>query len=80
MKQVVKQFRKITEATIHNANTEAAERHKSKGKLLARERIELLLDKGSPFLEFSPLAGHELYGKEVVNSGGIVTGVGRIHG
>ncbi len=53
--------------------------HKS-GKLLVRERIEKLLDPGSPFLEFSPLAGYELYGKEEINSGGIVTGVGLIHG
>lgn len=45
-----------------------------------RERIEKLIDPGSPFLEFSPLAGHELYGKEEVNSGGIVTGVGLIGG
>lgn len=45
-----------------------------------RERIEKLLDPGSPFLEFSPLAGYELYGKEEVNSGGIITGVGLIHG
>jgi 3-methylcrotonyl-CoA carboxylase beta subunit len=53
--------------------------HKA-GKLIVRERIEKLLDPGSPFLEFSPLAGHELYGKEEVNSGGIVTGVGLIQG
>lgn len=50
------------------------------GKLIVRERIEKLLDPGSPFLEFSPLAGHDLYGKEEVNSGGIVTGVGLIQG
>jgi hypothetical protein len=50
------------------------------GKFIVRERIEKLLDPGSPFLEFSPLAGHELYGKEEVNSGGIVTGVGLISG
>lgn len=53
--------------------------HKA-GKLVVRERIEKLLDPGSPFLEFSPLAGYELYGKEEVNSGGIVTGVGLIQG
>lgn len=80
MQSLVNSLKSITDSTINNQDTEAAKRHKSKGKLLARERIDLLLDKGSPFLEFSPLAGHELYGKEVVNSGGIVTGVGKIHG
>ncbi len=70
----------ITDSAIRNHDLEAAKRHKSKGKLLARERIDLLIDKGSPFLEMSPLAGYEMYGKEVVNSGGIVTGIGRVHG
>ena len=44
----------------------------------SRERIDLLLDPGSPFLELSQLAGHALYGKEEVPAGGIVTGVGRV--
>jgi acetyl-CoA carboxylase carboxyltransferase component len=39
----------------------ARARHTSKGKLLPRERISHLLDPGSPFLEFSPLAGKDLY-------------------
>lgn len=39
-----------------------------------------MLDKNSPFLELSPLAGHELYENEVVASGGIVTGIGRVMG
>ena len=43
-----------------------------------RERIDLLLDPGSPFLELSQLAGYALYGKEEVPAGGIVTGVGRV--
>tara|TARA_B100000780_G_scaffold270083_1_gene229504 strand:+ start:40 stop:1782 length:1743 start_codon:yes stop_codon:yes gene_type:complete len=55
-------------------------KHKARGKLLARERIDLLLDKGSPFVEFSPLAGWELYDGETIPSGGIVTGIGRIAG
>ncbi len=54
--------------------------HKA-GKLVVRERIEKLLDPGSPFLEFSALAGYHLYGHhEEVNSGGIVTGVGVVKG
>ncbi len=57
----------------------ARERHKSRGKLLARERIRLLLDPGAPFLELSPLAGHGLYGEDVP-AGGIVTGIGPVMG
>ncbi len=52
-------------------------RHTERGKLLARERVDRLLDPGSAFLEFGQLAGHELY-DDVVPCGGIVTGVGRI--
>jgi 3-methylcrotonyl-CoA carboxylase beta subunit len=54
--------------------------HRSRHKLLVRERIELLLDAGSPFLELSPLAGHELYPPDRIAAGGIVTGIGRISG
>ena len=61
------------------------ERHTRQGKLLPRERINLLLDPGSPFLEFSQLAGHKLYvdeggQEEDVPAGGIITGVGRVAG
>lgn len=55
------------------------EKHKSRGKLLARERIEKIIDDGSPFLELSALAGYEVY-EEEVPSAGIVTGIGSVHG
>ena len=58
----------------------AVERHTSRGKLVARDRINLLLDPGSPFLELSQLAGYRLYGKEEVPAGGIISGVGRVSG
>jgi acetyl-CoA carboxylase carboxyltransferase component len=48
-------------------------RHRERGKLLARERIELLLDRDSPFLELSPLAG---WGTDYALGAGLVTGVG----
>ena len=54
-------------------------KHKSRGKLLPRERIEKLLDPGSPFLELSPLAAYDLY-ENAAPSAGIVTGIGRIAG
>ncbi|KAH8394861.1 hypothetical protein KR222_008173 [Zaprionus bogoriensis] len=80
MQKLVTQLRSVTSQVLGGGGAKANERHTSRGKLLARERINLLLDKGSPFLELSTLAGHELYGDEVVNSGGIVTGVGRVCG
>ncbi len=53
------------------------ERHRARGKLLARERIELLLDEDSAFLELSPLAG---YGTEYPVGGSLVTGIGVVSG
>jgi 3-methylcrotonyl-CoA carboxylase beta subunit len=54
-------------------------RHTSRGKMLARERVDLLIDPGTAFLELSPLAAFDLYGGDV-HSASIVTGVGRIAG
>jgi 3-methylcrotonyl-CoA carboxylase beta subunit len=54
-------------------------RHTSRGKMLARERVDLLLDPGTSFLELSPLAAYGLYGGDV-HSASVVTGVGRVSG
>src|ERR1700710_916868 len=54
-------------------------RHTSRGKMLARQRVDLLIDPGTAFLELSPLAAHGLYGGDV-HSASIMTGVGRISG
>ena len=63
------------------------ERNLSRGKLLPRERINKIIDRGyllsnirTSFLEFSQLAGLNLYPKEEVQSGGVVTGIGIVHG
>jgi len=55
------------------------DRHRSRGKLLARERIEQIIDPGTAFLELSPLAAFELYDGRA-HSAGIVTGIGMVHG
>jgi 3-methylcrotonyl-CoA carboxylase beta subunit len=55
------------------------ERHRSRSKLLPRERIDFILDKASPFLELSQLAASDMYGSDEVPSAGIVTGIGKIH-
>ncbi|MBI2800964.1 MAG: methylcrotonoyl-CoA carboxylase [Gammaproteobacteria bacterium] len=57
----------------------AREKHLSRGKLLPRERVAVLVDAGSPFLELSQLAAFGMY-KNEVPSAGIVTGVGRVSG
>ena len=71
---------KARQAAAAQGGSEAARaRHVARGKLLARERIEALLDPGAPFLEFSPLAAHGLYGDDAPGAG-IVTGIGRVSG
>ena len=55
------------------------DRHRARGKLLPRERIERIIDPGTAFLELSPLAGYGLYDGRA-HSAGIVTGVGMVHG
>ncbi len=57
----------------------ARERHISRGKLLPRDRVDRLLDVGSPFLEVAPLAAHGMYDGRVP-SAGVVAGVGRVAG
>jgi 3-methylcrotonyl-CoA carboxylase beta subunit len=57
----------------------ARARHVDRGKLLPRDRVDTLLDPGSPFLELSPLAADGLYGDEAP-AAGIITGVGRVSG
>jgi 3-methylcrotonyl-CoA carboxylase beta subunit len=55
------------------------ERHTGRGKLMPRDRIDRLLDEGSPFLEIAPLAATGLYGDEAPGAG-VVAGVGLVHG
>ncbi len=57
----------------------ARERHVGRGKLLPRERVDRLLDPGTPLLELSALAAHGLYGGEAPGAG-IITGIGRVSG
>lgn len=59
---------------------QSQQRHKARGKLLARERIDALVDNGSPFLEFSQLAAHGVYEGEDIAAAGIVTGIGLVEG
>ena len=58
----------------------ACKKHTDRGKLLPRERVRQLLDPGSPFLEFSQLAGWDLYEEGSIAAGGVITGIGRVSG
>ena len=66
-------------SVIHGNAAGAREKHLSRGKLLARDRINLLVDPNTPFLELSPLAAFDQYDNQFP-SAGIVTGIGLIHG
>ncbi len=69
---------KLAEAARGGAEASRA-RHRGRGKLLPRERVELLLDDGSPFLEIAPLAADGMYDGECP-AAGLIAGIGLIHG
>lgn len=79
MEELLLDLQQKVEKVRLGGGAKAVERHKKRNKFLPRERIDHLLDPGSPFLELSQLAGHELYSEDLP-SGGIVTGIGSIHG
>lgn len=73
-------------ARVRQGGSDAArKKHTDRGKLLARDRVDRLLDPGSPFLEIAPLAGFGMYGAAAaddyaVPSAGVVAGIGRVSG
>src|SRR3984893_8041611 len=79
MRTLVADLREKSTAIALGGDEASRQRHQGRGKLLARERIRLLLDPGSPFLELSAFAAHQMY-DGAVPAAGIVTGIGRISG
>ncbi len=79
LKNLVEEFRKQIATVKQGGGASAVEKHRKRGKLLARERIEKVLDADSPFLEFSTLAAHEMYDNGAPGAG-IVTGIGYANG
>ncbi len=69
---------KVATAAL-GGNEKSRERHTSRGKLLPRERVERLLDPGSPFLEIGQLAANDLYEGEIPGAG-MIAGIGRVSG
>jgi len=79
MEHLVQALRAARARVAEGGPPEARARHTARGKLLVRDRIDRLLDAGSPFLELSPLAAWGCYDDEAPGAG-IVTGIGRIAG
>jgi acetyl-CoA carboxylase carboxyltransferase component len=79
MNDAVRQLRERLAQVRKGGPEHARLRHVERGKMLPRDRVEGLLDPGSPFLELSALAAWEMYGNECP-AGGVITGVGRVRG
>ncbi|HEV7169129.1 MAG TPA: carboxyl transferase domain-containing protein [Micrococcaceae bacterium] len=76
---LVKELRTRLATAALGGPERSRERHLARGKLLPRERIDQLLDDGSPFLEIAPLAANGLYGGDCPGAG-VITGIGLVHG
>jgi len=79
MRDLVDDLRERLDRVRQGGSAAARDRHTGRGKLLVRDRVDRLLDPGSPLLELSPLAATGMY-DDAVPSAGIITGVGRVSG
>ncbi len=79
MEQLVAELRERTAQVARGGGERATERHRSRGKLTARERVDLLVDPGSAFLELNALAAYDVYEGQAP-AAGLVTGIGVIEG
>jgi len=77
-RELVDELRERRAAVAAGGPPAARERHTARGKLLARDRIDAMLDAGSPFLEVAPLAAYGMYGGDCP-AGGVVAGIGLVH-
>ena len=79
MQRSVDDLKAVLQRNALGGSAAARDKHTRAGKLLARERITVLLDPGSPFLELSPLAAHGVYGEDLPGAG-LISGIGRVSG
>jgi len=79
MQQLVAELRERTDRARQGGGPKYVQRHRDQGKLPVRERIDRLIDSGSPFLELSALAATDMYEDEAP-SAGLVTGIARVSG
>ncbi|MFA5974122.1 MAG: carboxyl transferase domain-containing protein [Lentimicrobiaceae bacterium] len=77
--QIMQQYRSTLQGVVNGSPASIVSRHKERGKLLARERIDQLIDPYTPFLELSTLAAYGMYDNGFP-AAGIITGIGVIHG
>jgi len=78
-KRIVEELRSRMEKARQGGPPEAVARHKSRGKMTVRERLDRLFDDNTPFIELSPLAACDMY-DNAAPAAGMVTGIGVIHG
>ena len=79
MRDKIAELKAVLEKIAQGGSDAARQKHIARGKLLPRERVEQLLDPGTPFLELSPLAAYGMYNDEAPGAG-IITGIGRVSG
>ncbi|EEB13137.1 methylcrotonoyl-CoA carboxylase subunit beta, putative [Pediculus humanus corporis] len=79
MLQVVDKLKETVEKIVKGGNEKAIQNHLSRGKILPRERVNLLLDPGTSFLELSQLAAYNMY-DDFIPAAGIITGIGKVQG
>jgi acetyl-CoA carboxylase carboxyltransferase component len=79
MRGLTDELRERLLAVRAGGGPEAIAKHRARGKLTARERVDTLIDPGSDFLEFSPLAAYDMYGNDSP-SAGMITGIGCVEG
>ena len=79
MRALIDDLRQQTERVAEGGGARSRERHVSRGKLLPRDRVQMLLDPGTPFLELSPLAAHGMY-HGAAPCAGLIAGIGRVEG
>src|SRR5690606_13121106 len=84
MRAVVEDLQKQIARSALGGGEAARAKHAARGKLLPRDRVQMLLDPGTPFLELSPLAAMNMYpdrdGSDSAPSAGVITGIGRVSG
>ena len=79
MRTVVDDLKAQVAKVAQGGGPEARRKHTGRGKLLPRERVDVLLDPGTPFLELSQLAAHGMYNDDAPGAG-LITGIGRVAG
>ena len=79
MRALVEDLRVQVAKAAEGGGEIARAKHEARGKLPPRQRVQMLLDAGTPFLELAPMAGHGMYGGDAP-CGGIIAGIGRVSG